>query len=70
MIDTSGNSKARRMTRLMKVAKTWAGLEIACAQVPQKEKWVAFYKWIPGTLLVNSTQKQKFMIKLKEMAKS
>lgn len=70
MTDTLSNSKARKMTRLMKVAKIQEITEIARALVSQKEKQVAFYKLILGILLDNSIQRQKSMIKLKEMALS
>ena len=70
MTDTLSNSKARKMTRLMKVAKIQEITEIARALVSQKEKQVAFYKLIQGILLDNSIQRQKSMIKLKEMALS
>ena len=66
MTDTLSNSKARKMTRLMKVAKIQEITEIARALVSQKEKQVAFYKLILGILLDNSIQRQKSMIKLKE----
>ena len=70
MIDTLSNSKARKMTRPMKVAKIQEPTEIACIRVPQIEKWVAFYKLTPEILLDNSTQRQRSMIKPKEMVLS
>ena len=70
MRDTLSISKARKMTRLMKVAKIQELTEIACTQVPQIENWAAFYKLTPEILLDNSTQRQRSMIKPKEMVLS